>query len=160
MLAAPLVQHDLPREVVADLSHHTRHSYASTLREVVIGHPIMPDLRVLDTPTRLLYGDSDDIANVDRVRVLAAQHRAIAVDVVSGDHQMAIRNAATVARTLHRMLFVRARLTRYGGAITAVEKRPTLFQGSHLRAARSRRPTAGATRRFPVMSLPPASVDS
>ena len=107
MLAAPLVQHDLPREVVADFWHHTRHSYASTLREVVIGHPIMPDLRVLDTPTRLLYGDSDDIANVDRVRVLAAQHPAIAVDVVSGDHHIAIRNAATVAHALHRMLFDR-----------------------------------------------------
>lgn len=107
MLAAPLVQHDLPREVIADFWHHTRQSYASTLLEVVIGHPIMPDLRELEMPTRLLYGDSDDIVDIDRVRVLASQHRRITVDVVSGDHHVAIRKAATVARTLHRMLFER-----------------------------------------------------
>lgn len=101
---APLGQRDLPHEVVTDFWRHTRQSYASTLREVVVGHPIMPDLRELGTHTRLLYGDRDCIADLDGVRVLASQHHAMALDVVPGDHHIAIRNPATVARALDGMV--------------------------------------------------------
>ena len=96
------------REVVTDFWRHTRQSYASTLREVVVGHPIMPDLRELVTQTRLLYGDRDRIADLDGVRMLASQHHAMSLDVVAGGHHIAIRNTATVARTLDGMVSERS----------------------------------------------------
>lgn len=107
MLGAPLLQRDLPREVVADFWRHTWDSYARRLREVVIAHRAMPELRALGTPTHVLYAVRDDLADVDRVRRLAALNPAITVDVIPGDHHVAARNPAAVGRVLERMLLDR-----------------------------------------------------
>lgn len=105
---APYVIRDLPPSIASDAARHTWTSYSRTLRHVVVEHRVLPDLLVTTAPVRLLHGASDRTAPVEHVRRLAADaaahDRHVDLDVVPGDHHLAIRVPAAVAAVLSELL--------------------------------------------------------
>ncbi len=105
---APLVMHDLPPAIAADGALHTWASYHRTLKSVVLAHPVAQDLRSVTVPIVLLHGDRDRPAPVEHVRALAAKlhgaGRTPTLGIVEGDHHLAVRRPALVARALSELL--------------------------------------------------------
>ena len=105
---APLIMRDLPPSIAADGALHTWASYHRTLERVVLGHRVADDLRTAAVPVTLLHGDRDRTAPVRYVRALTDQVRAAGgraeLQVVNGDHHLAVRQPAAVARALARLL--------------------------------------------------------
>ncbi len=108
VVVAPLVMRDLPPAIAADGALHTWASYHRTLEQVVLGHPVVNDLRSATVPVVLLHGDRDRPAPLSQVRVLATELGGAGVDVtvhvVAGDHHVAIRRPAVVASALEMLL--------------------------------------------------------
>ncbi len=107
-VVAPLVMRDLPPAIAADGALHTWVSYRRTLERVVLAHRVLPDLRSVSVPVVLLHGDRDRPAPVHYARTLAAELRSAgvsaALQVVEGDHHVAVRRPAAVAGALDELL--------------------------------------------------------
>ncbi|MFP5377082.1 MAG: alpha/beta fold hydrolase [Acidimicrobiia bacterium] len=112
----PLVIRDLPPAVVADGVRHTWASYSRTLAHVVVAHRTLPDLVAARLPTAVVQGRGDTVAPraYTEALVAAARHQGAPVELrlVEGDHHLAVRNPALVARVLAG---VEARDTAAGG---------------------------------------------
>lgn len=83
-------------------------SYHRTLERVVLAHRVAEDLRAAAVPVTLLHGEGDTTAPVRYVRVLGDQLQAAGVpaelQVVDGDHHLAVRQPAAVATALAQLL--------------------------------------------------------
>lgn len=101
---APRLVHDVPAEVSTDFLRHTWSSYSRTLLNVVLGHPAVDDLDHLDAPVVLLHGRSDRDAPIELVRQatdrLRTAGRDTTLDVVEGDHHLALRSPEVVMNRL------------------------------------------------------------
>lgn len=105
---APVLMRDLPHSIAADGSLHTWASYHRTLERVVLAHRVGDDLRAAAVPVTLLHGERDTTAPVRYVRALTDEVEAEGVrtelQVVDGDHHLAVRRPAAVARALAEIL--------------------------------------------------------
>lgn len=105
---APLLIRDLPRAIAADGALHSWASYHRTLERVVLAHRVADDLRAAAVPVTLLHGESDRTAPLGDVAALRDQLRAAGVaaelEVVEGDHHLAVRRPDAVAAALRRLL--------------------------------------------------------
>ncbi|MDQ3571153.1 MAG: alpha/beta hydrolase [Actinomycetota bacterium] len=101
---APLVNRDLPRSIASDGARHTWASYHRSLERVVIEHRVLPDLVAAGAPAVLVHGRLDRAAPLNRARALAHEARGAGVatqlEVVSGDHHLALRCPEAVAAAL------------------------------------------------------------
>lgn len=101
---APLLARDIPREVAADVLHHTWTSYWGTLRHVVVGHRILPDLLAARVPVTFVHGRSDETARIEHVEDLVGRLCEAGVDarldVHDGDHHLAVRDPSAVEDAL------------------------------------------------------------
>lgn len=99
--AAPLFLRGMPHAVAADGARHTWVSYSRTLRHVVVGHPVWPDLAELRVPVTFLHGRQDRTAPLHFMEVLADRlrgvGRSISVRTTDGDHHLPVRQPALVA---------------------------------------------------------------
>jgi pimeloyl-ACP methyl ester carboxylesterase len=98
----PLLKRDLPREVVQDGVRHTWPSYSRTLRNVVVGHRIEPDLVEAACPVRFIHGELDTVAPLSYVRRIVERHPSFELVRVPGDHHLPLRQAAQVAHLITR----------------------------------------------------------
>ena len=105
---APLVIRDLPPAIAADAARHTWTSYSRTLNAVVVSHRPLPDVVAAGTPTVLMHGQADRTAPVENVEELAGAARAagapVILEIVDGDHHLAVRRPQLVAERLGRLL--------------------------------------------------------
>ena len=105
---APLVMRDLPASIAADGALHTWASYHRTLEGVVLPGRVAGDLRSAAVPITLLHGQDDRTAAVHHVSALAdgLRRQGVVVDlqVVEGDHHLAVRRPAAVAAALGEIL--------------------------------------------------------
>ncbi|MGH8986414.1 MAG: alpha/beta fold hydrolase [Acidimicrobiia bacterium] len=103
---APLIIRDLPRAIASDGARHTWPSYHGTLQHVVVEHRALPDLLATDVPVALLQGADDRAAPVGYARALVeaagAEGRQIALQIVEGDHHLAVRRPNVVATLVSR----------------------------------------------------------
>lgn len=107
----PIVVRDLPREIVQDGFRHSWRSYSCTLTEVVVHHRAVPDLSRVGMPTLLVHGRSDEEAPVSHVTAAAAAARAsgrqVDLEVVDGDHHLAIRRPELIAEAIETLVLGR-----------------------------------------------------
>ncbi len=105
---APLLMRDLPSAIAADGALHTWASYHRTLERVVLARRVADDLRSAAVPVTLLHGQRDRTAPVDNVGALTVELRTAAVaaelQVVNGDHHLALRRPGVVAAALRQLL--------------------------------------------------------
>ena len=105
---APLVLRDLPPSIAADGALHTWASYHRTLERVVFAHRVLDDLHSVGVPVTLLHGERDRTAPVHHVRTLVDELQAAGVaaelQVVDGDHHLAVRRPSVVAQGLGQLL--------------------------------------------------------
>jgi len=105
---APLVNRDLPRSIASDGARHTWASYHRSLERVVVEHRVLPDLVAAGVPALLVHGRSDRSAPLWHARALAERAReaglAVKLEVVSGDHHLAVRRPEAVAAALARLV--------------------------------------------------------
>lgn len=105
---APLLMRDLPPSIAADGALHTWASYHRTLERVVLAHRVADDLRLAEVPVTLLHGEADRTAPVRYVSALAEELRGAGVaaelQVVDGDHHLAVRRPEAVATALAQLL--------------------------------------------------------
>lgn len=110
-LAARLV-HDVPAEVSGDFLRHTWPSYSRTLRNVVLGHPVLDDLSVATAPVVLLHGRDDRDAPItlaqELVSAVAATGGTIELRAVDGDHHLALRRTGLVTAALRTLVTTRS----------------------------------------------------
>lgn len=101
---APHVIRDLPPSIASDVARHTWPSYSRTLQHVVVEHRVLPDLVAATVPVKLLHGADDrtaPAAYVQRLVADAAEHgRRIELDLVPGDHHLAVRRPAVVGAAI------------------------------------------------------------
>lgn len=101
---APLVIRDLPAEIARDGARHTWPSYSRTLQRVVIEHRPLPDLLAARAPVTLLYGTHDREVPIGDAGALNDELRSADIDaslqVVPGDHHLAVRRPDVVAATI------------------------------------------------------------
>jgi pimeloyl-ACP methyl ester carboxylesterase len=105
---APVLVRDVPAEVASDFVRHTWPSYSRTLRNVVLGHPAVPDLAQLQLPVVLVHGAADRDARVglveEAVQTLRTAGRDVTLHVVDGDHHLALRRPDVVGGHLADLL--------------------------------------------------------
>src|SRR5712692_4997752 len=105
---APRLVRDVPAEVSGDFLRHTWPSYSRTLRNVVLGHPVLDDLAVLGAPVELLHGRADRDAPIELAEELTNQLRAsgrnIELHAVDGDHHLALRRTAVVVDRIRTLV--------------------------------------------------------
>ncbi len=105
---APLVNRDLPPSIASDGARHTWASYHRSLERVVVEHRVLPDLVAAGVPAVLLHGRSDRSAPVSHARALAGAVRQAGgtapLEVVVGDHHLAVRRPESVAAALARLV--------------------------------------------------------
>ena len=105
---APLVMRDLPASIAADGALHTWTSYHRTLEGVVLPGGVAGDLRSAAVPVTLLHGRDDRTAAVHHVGALAdglrCQGVVVDLQVVEGDHHLAVRRPAAAAAALGEIL--------------------------------------------------------
>jgi pimeloyl-ACP methyl ester carboxylesterase len=106
--AAPLLIRDLPPSIASDGARHTWPSYSRTLDHVVVNHRVLPDLVMGRRPTLLLHGRDDRTAPAPYVHQLVDEARRancpVRLQVLDGDHHLAVRKPGDVATALHRAL--------------------------------------------------------
>jgi len=99
---------DVAAEVSGDFLRHTWPSYSRTLRNVVLGHPVLDDLAVLGAPVELLHGRADRDAPIELAEELTNQLRAsgrnIELYAVDGDHHLALRRTAVVVDRIRTLV--------------------------------------------------------
>lgn len=100
--AAPILVRDLPRKVAADGARHTWASYSRTLKRVVAGHSVLPDLRQIDCPISILHSRHDELAPLRHVESLLNDLPGARLEVVDGDHHLPVRRPDVVARVVRR----------------------------------------------------------
>lgn len=102
---APFVIRDLPPSIASDAARHTWVSYSRTLQRVVVEYRATDDLVVARVPVRLLHGERDRAAPVRFVNALGERARAaerdVTVEIVAGDHHLAVRRPEVVAAALN-----------------------------------------------------------
>ena len=117
---APLLMRDLPASIAADGSLHTWASYHRTLERVVLGRRVADDLRSASVPVRLLHGERDRTAPVHHVLALGGELCSAGVaaelQVVDGEHHLAVRRPAVVASALGQLLGARPSPPERGAA--------------------------------------------
>ena len=105
---APRLVRDVPAEVSGDFLRHTWPSYSRTLRNVVLGHPVLDDLSALDIPIVLLHGRADRDAPIALAEQLTdrlqAAGRNIELRAEDGDHHLALRRTDVVVKTLRGLV--------------------------------------------------------
>ncbi len=105
---APLVNRDLPPSIASDGARHTWASYQRSLERVVVRHRVVPDLVAAGVPAVLLHGRSDRSAPVGHARALVEEVRRAGrnahLEVVEGDHHLAVRRPEAVAGALARLV--------------------------------------------------------
>jgi len=105
---APLVSRDVPASVTSDFLLHDWASYSGTLREVVVGHRVEPDLAAIAMPVMLLHGSDDHTAPLDDVEHLVErlrqQGRLVELRIIETDHLLPVRVPAAVAAALLDLL--------------------------------------------------------
>jgi len=105
---APLVVRDLPASIASDGARHTWTSYQRTLEKVVVGYRPAPDLAAAAAPITFLHGDADPTAPLPLVRrlvdELTAERHDVELQVVAGDHHLALRRPAQVTVALTALL--------------------------------------------------------
>ncbi len=105
---APLVVRDLPRAIASDGARHTWPSFHGTLEHVVVEHRTLPDLVATRTPVTLLHGADDREAPLGYARSLVEAVRVardgIELQIVDGDHHLALRRAGVVATAIANAL--------------------------------------------------------
>ena len=94
----------LPDEVVQDFWEHSWRSYSQTLRQVVIGHPLVPDLARLRAPGTLLYGAEDRTTTRRALAELLERNSRLRALELPGDHHLPARSPMRVAAVLHAVL--------------------------------------------------------
>lgn len=103
---APVVIRDLPRAIASDGARHTWPSFHGTLEHVVVEHRVLPDLLAIRGRVNLMHGVGDREAPLGYARALvdAAKERGreIELNVVAGDHHLALRQPELIAATLAR----------------------------------------------------------
>lgn len=95
--ASSVLIRDMPRQVAADGARHTWPSYSRTLRRVVAGHPVLPDLREIACPVSLLHARGDQVAPLDHVEAACQVLPEADLRIVEGDHHLPVRRAGLVA---------------------------------------------------------------
>lgn len=106
-LVKPVSRHlptGLPDAVVRDFWEHDWRSYSRTLRRVVIGHPLVPDLREVAVPCTLLHGWEDRTASRRPLPDLVDDSPLLRAVEVAGDHHVAVRRPQVVADALGELL--------------------------------------------------------
>lgn len=101
----PLLQRDLPPEVVADGRTHHWHSFTSSLWEVLFGLDAREDADRLPPglPVHLIHGDSDRTAPLDPVRRVAADRPDWTLEVLAGvEHHPLLRETGACLRAIAR----------------------------------------------------------
>lgn len=101
---SPWLPSDLPKEVVEDFWKHSWTSYSRTLRRVVVGHPIVPDLMNMAVPCTLLYGRSDRTASTGPLPELLHRNPLLRHVQVDGGHHLPAQAPRVVADALGQML--------------------------------------------------------
>jgi predicted esterase len=83
-------------------------SYHRSLERVVVEHRVLPDLLAAGVPARLVHGHSDRSAPVEHARALVEEAReagaAVQLEVVDGDHHLAVRRPRPVAAALAQLV--------------------------------------------------------
>lgn len=102
---APVLVRDLPAEVAADGARHTWPAYSRTLRHVILDHDTASDLAAVPIPVKIIQGARDQVAPPEMLRevveaLLGAADPRITVQVVEGDHHVALRTPAAIADAL------------------------------------------------------------
>ncbi|MBW3556525.1 MAG: alpha/beta fold hydrolase [Actinobacteria bacterium] len=105
---APVLMRDLPPSIAADGALHTWASYHRTLDRVVLGHRPADDLRATALPVTLLHGERDRTAPLHYVRGFSEELRrsgvSVELEVVAGDHHLAVRRPEAVGTVLGQLL--------------------------------------------------------
>ena len=103
---APYLVRDLPPAIARDGARHTWASYYGTLERVVIDHRAGPDLLTANVPTLLLHGSDDRTAPLRDVQELVELARSVSapieLQIVTGDHHLAVRQPDLVAAAIER----------------------------------------------------------
>ena len=104
MALAPWVVRDLPPSIASDGTRHTWLSYSRTLVRVVVEHRVADDLRAAPPPVTLLHGRGDRAAPLAFVETLVDRSAGTGpfpqLEVVDGDHHLAVRRPDLVAEVL------------------------------------------------------------
>jgi len=104
---APFVIRDLPPAIASDAARHTWASYSRTLQRVVVDHRAVEDVVATPMPVTLLHGGNDQAAPVSFVEALseraALRPQPVQLQLVDGDHHLAVRQPAVVAAALSAM---------------------------------------------------------
>ena len=105
---APLVGRDVPASVASDFLLHDWASYSGTLRNVVVGHRVEPDLAGSVVPVILLHGAADHTAPLADVENLVArlrsQGRNPELRVIDTDHLLPVRKPGAVVDALRGLI--------------------------------------------------------
>lgn len=101
---SPWLPSDLPKEVVEDFWKHSWTSYSRTLRQVVVGHPIVRDLTDISVPCTLLYGRSDRTASTGPLPELLHRNSLLRHLQVEGGHHLPAQAPKVVADALGQVL--------------------------------------------------------
>jgi pimeloyl-ACP methyl ester carboxylesterase len=94
----------LPEPVVEDFWRHSWTSYSRTLRNVVIGCPVVPLLGALTMPCTVLYGTDDTTACRPPTHRLHQLNPRLRVLETPGGHHVAVQDPAVVADVLRAVL--------------------------------------------------------
>lgn len=106
---APLATRSFPPDIAADAFRHSWPSYARTLSNVVVHHPIGADLARLSVPVRIVHATDDPTTGISYVRTLVDDAKRVGRDVAltevpTGGHHIALRHADALATALHGLL--------------------------------------------------------
>jgi len=104
IVLAPRLVRDLPASIASDGARHTWASYHGTLEGVVVNHRAGPDLLAANIPTLLLHGAADHTAPLSDVKDLIDTAERVGapiqLQIVEGDHHLAVRRPEVVAAVL------------------------------------------------------------
>lgn len=105
---APWVIRDLPAAIASDAARHTWPSYSRTLQRVVVEHHATNDLLASNVAVTLVHGRQDRAAPLPFVEGLVRRMRVrgtpVALQVVDGDHHLAVRRPDLIATILGHSL--------------------------------------------------------
>lgn len=105
---APRVIADLPPSIARDGLLHAWTSYHRTLERVVLEYRLLPDVVGVPAAVTLLHGHADRTAPSAYVERLVedadARGKTIFLQVIQGDHHLALRHPETVGAAMRRAL--------------------------------------------------------
>jgi pimeloyl-ACP methyl ester carboxylesterase len=96
----PLLEKDLPPELVRGAMLHTWQSFNGTLRHVVLSQPIAVPLAQLGGKVTFVHGRSDEIASLPRLHALAARIGAQVVETDDDHTSYSFRNPGPIVAVI------------------------------------------------------------